>query len=66
MDMAQRELSISACDDPLWEPEFLAVLISLLDSNLTAGLAIANCKSINLLENNEVEAIYQGATRIAM
>ena len=66
LGMVQREFCISACDDPLWEPELLAVLISLLDSNPTAGLAIANCKSINLLENNEVEVIHQGATRIAM
>ena len=48
MGMAQRELCISACDDDLWEPELLAVLISLMNSNPTAGLAVANCRSIDL------------------
>ena len=48
MGMAQREFCITACDDDLWESELLTVLISLMDANPVAGLAVANCKSINL------------------
>lgn len=48
MGLAKREYCISACDDDLWEPELLAVLISLMNSNPTAGLAVANCRNIDL------------------
>jgi glycosyltransferase involved in cell wall biosynthesis len=48
MGMAQRELCISASDDDLWEPELLEVLISLIEADPAAGIAVANCRSIDL------------------
>ena len=33
MGMARREYCISACDDDLWEPELLEVLVNLIEAN---------------------------------
>jgi len=48
MGMAQRQFCISASDDDLWEPELLEVLISLIEADPAAGIAVANCRSIDL------------------
>jgi len=46
--IARGQFSVYAGDDDLWEKDFLEVLISLIESDPTADLAIANCRSINL------------------
>ena len=46
--LAQREYCISACDDDLWEPELLEVLVGLIEADPTAAIAVANCRSIDL------------------
>ena len=48
MGMAQRQFCISACDDDIWEPELLEVLIGLIEADPTAGIAVANCRNIDL------------------
>ena len=48
MGMARREYCISACDDDLWEPELLEVLVGLIETDPTAGIAVANCRSRDL------------------
>ncbi|NBR37105.1 MAG: glycosyltransferase family 2 protein [Chitinophagales bacterium] len=48
MEMATREFCISASDDDIWEPHLLATLVSMLDAEPQAGIAVPNTRSVDL------------------